>query len=192
MLCHLAHFKQLEFLKISSEVQTAGWQCRSSYESEQDYHHSGTAPDDQLALRAGSEQSAAWLYAGLAFRMIIDLGLHIDAAPMPNARNITEEDLEIRRRVFWSAFVIDKIQSLYQGWSATLQASQCDVPIDFKDGYEELEYWTPFACTDCSSSAGSCSYSVSTFTQLCRWCVILNSTPNGPYKEKGLRTLLTL
>jgi hypothetical protein len=26
----------------------------------------------------GDERSAAWLYAGVAFRMIIDLGLHVD------------------------------------------------------------------------------------------------------------------
>ena len=97
---------------------------------------------------------------------------------------LTDEDIEIRRRVFWGAFVIDKIQSLYQGRPATLQASQCDVPVRFNDEYEELEHWTPFAYTDKSSTAGCCSYSVSTFSQLCRLCVILNKILNKVYKEK--------
>lgn len=50
----------------------------------------------------GDERSAAWIYAGIAFRMLIDLGAHVDGL---NSR-MTEEDLEIRRRVFWGAFGI--------------------------------------------------------------------------------------
>jgi hypothetical protein len=52
----------------------------------------------------GDERSAAWLYAGTAFRMIIDLGLHIDDLSLSAARKLSEEDYEIRRRVFWGAF----------------------------------------------------------------------------------------
>ena len=52
----------------------------------------------------GDERSAAWLYAGTAFRMIIDLGMHIDDPSRPNSRRLSDEDLEIRRRVFWGAF----------------------------------------------------------------------------------------
>jgi hypothetical protein len=48
----------------------------------------------------GDERSAAWIYAGIAFRMLIDLGAHVDGL---NAK-VSEEDLEIRRRVFWGAF----------------------------------------------------------------------------------------
>ena len=48
----------------------------------------------------GDERSAAWIYAGIAFRMLIDLGAHVDGVKS----RISEEDLEIRRRVFWGAF----------------------------------------------------------------------------------------
>ena len=48
----------------------------------------------------GDERSAAWIYAGIAFRMLIDLGAHLDS----QTPKTTEEDLEIRRRVFWGAF----------------------------------------------------------------------------------------
>ena len=52
----------------------------------------------------GDEPSAAWIYAGNAFRMIIDLGLHVDVTSRSNLRHLTDEDIEIRRRVFWAAF----------------------------------------------------------------------------------------
>ncbi|KAI7608932.1 hypothetical protein KC343_g12511 [Hortaea werneckii] len=133
----------------------------------------------------GDEQSAAWLYAGVAFRMVIDLGLHVDATLMPRHRALSEEDLEIRRRIFWSAFVLDKIQSLYQGRPATLQHAACQVPIAFNDTYEELEHWLPFAYTSTPSYTGSPAYSVSTFTELCKLCIILNSVLDKVYREKA-------
>lgn len=52
----------------------------------------------------GDERSAAWLYAGLAFRMIFDLGIHVDAPGLTGIRKLSDEHLEIRRRVFWGAF----------------------------------------------------------------------------------------
>jgi hypothetical protein len=81
--------------------------------------------------------------------------------------------------------VIDKIQSLYQGRPAALQAADCQVPIMFLDEYEELEQWSPFAYTSNSDFTGSPSYSVSTFAELCRLCVILNSILNKVYSERS-------
>ncbi|KJX97205.1 Nitrogen assimilation transcription factor nit-4 like protein [Zymoseptoria brevis] len=184
---------RLDLRKDPQDVRTAGWRFRQRVRE-----LLGEAMDQskittiQALLQMtnslfalGDEQSAAWLYAGLAFRMIIDIGIHVDATLMPNVRGLQEEDIEIRRRVFWSAFVIDKIQSLYQGRPATLQVSQCDVPTVFKDEYEELETWSPFAYNSGNLSfSGSCSHSVSTFTQLCRLCIILNQILNKLYKEK--------
>jgi len=46
------------------------------------------------------ERSLSWLYAGNAFNMIIDLGLHV----LPSANNTSAEELEIRKRVVWGAY----------------------------------------------------------------------------------------
>lgn len=133
----------------------------------------------------GDERSAAWLYAGTAFRMIIDLGMHVDATMLSNMRRLSDEDIEIRRRVFWGAFVVDKIQSLYQGRPASLQDFDTKVSITFLDQYEELEHWQPFAYSDVQSYPGSPAYSVSTFTELCRLSLILNGILNKVYSERS-------
>ncbi|KAJ5757435.1 uncharacterized protein N7511_006129 [Penicillium nucicola] len=133
----------------------------------------------------GDERSAAWLYAGTAFRMIIDLGMHVDATMLRNMRRLSDEDIEIRRRVFWGAFVVDKIQSLYQGRPASLQEFDTKVSLTLLDHYEELEHWQPFAYTDVQSYTGSPAYSVSTFTQLCKLSLILNSILNKVYSERS-------
>ena len=134
----------------------------------------------------GDERSAAWLYAGTAFRMIIDLGMHVDATMLPNMRRLSPEDLEIRRRVFWGAFVVDKIQSLYQGRPVSLQHCDTRVSLSFMDHYEELEPWQPFAYSDTQSYSGSPGYSVSTFIQLCKLSLVLNEILNKVYSERSL------
>lgn len=133
----------------------------------------------------GDERSAAWLYAGTAFRMIIDLGMHVDATMLINMRQLSDEDLEIRRRVFWGAFVVDKIQALYQGRPASLQDFDTKVSLSFLDHYEELENWQPFAYSDVQSYPGSPAYSVSTFTELCKLSLILNGILNKVYSERS-------
>ena len=133
----------------------------------------------------GDERSAAWLYAGTAFRMIIDLGMHVDATMLTNIRQLSDEDLEIRRRVFWGAFVVDKIQSLYQGRPASLQDFDTKVSLSFLDHYEELEHWQSFAYSDVESYPGSPAYSVSTFTELCKLSLILNGILNKVYSEQS-------
>jgi hypothetical protein len=57
-------------------------------------------------------KSTAWLYSGIAFRMIIDLGLNVDGVELLKRQKISPEELECRRRVFWGAFSFDKIHSV--------------------------------------------------------------------------------
>jgi hypothetical protein len=48
------------------------------------------------------EKSLSWLYAGMAFTMITDLGIQVGPNTLKN--QFSEEDLEIRTRVFWAAY----------------------------------------------------------------------------------------
>lgn len=101
-----------EVRKDPNDVRTAGWEFRERVRK-----LLGSALDrsDVTTIQAllvmtnslfalGDERSAAWLYAGLAFRMIIDLGMHVDAPDLGSMRKFSDEDLEVRRRVFWAAF----------------------------------------------------------------------------------------
>lgn len=182
---------RLELRKDPGDVRTAGWRFRNRVRDllGQALDHSEITTIQALLQMSnslfalGDEQSAAWVYAGTAFRMLVDLGLHVDATMLPIVRRLTEEDLEVRRRVYWSAFVVDKMQSLYQGRPASLRARDGQVPISFMDTYEELEFWQPFAYTNGTAYPGSPSYSVSTFQQLCKLCIILDDVLDRMYCE---------
>ncbi|KAK4143445.1 fungal-specific transcription factor domain-containing protein [Dichotomopilus funicola] len=192
---------RLEVRRDKNDVRTAGWRFRLRVKE-----LLGEALDrpeittiQALLIMTNSlfalsdERSAAWLYAGIAFRMIVDLGIHVDRPVAPSGfvngnYGLSEEDVEIHRRVFWGAFVVDKIQSLYQGRPPSLQDHHTHVPVLFNDKFEELEHWKPFAYNDYAGNyPGSPAYSVSTFSELCRLCVIMNRIINKVYAEKSAR-----
>ncbi|RMJ06464.1 hypothetical protein CDV36_013943 [Fusarium kuroshium] len=182
---------RLQVRKDPSDVRTAGWKYRERVREllggSLDRSHITTIQallvmtNSLFAL--GDERSAAWLYAGLAFRMLIDLGLHVD---LTNSHPFSDEDLEIRRRVFWGAFVVDKIQSLYQGRPVTLKEADAMVPIKFLDTYEELEFWKPFAYSTPTTGdyPGSPAYSISTFTSLCKLSIAMSDILSCIYTER--------
>ena len=95
-----------------ADVRTAGWAYRQRAKEllVLAMDHSSITTIQALLLMTsslfalGEEKSAAWLYAGLAFRMIIDLGIHVDVSSASNIHQLSHEDIEIRRRVFWAAF----------------------------------------------------------------------------------------
>lgn len=115
--------------------------------------------------------SKGWLYTGYALRMAYDLGLHVDLQQI-NSHNA--EQIEIRRRVFWGAFVCEKLQSLYLGRPPTISLRDAHVSKEFMDTFEELEPWQPYddpttppASRNVASSAAPSAYSVTVFQQLC-------------------------
>lgn len=101
-----------EVRRVADDVRTAGWKFR---ERVRELLGGALDKSEITTIQAllvmtnslfalGDERSAAWLYAGLAFRMIVDLGMHVDIVDLANARKLSDEDYEIRRRVFWAAF----------------------------------------------------------------------------------------
>lgn len=60
--------------------------------------------------------SQAWTFAGIAFRMALDMGIHLPSDKLQTfLETLTPEDIEIRKRLFWSCYTWDKILSLYLG-----------------------------------------------------------------------------
>jgi hypothetical protein len=78
--------------------------------------------------------SQAWLYSGMAFRMVSDLGLHHSTGSIETLGSQNAEDFEIRRRLFWSCYFWDKAISLYLGREPVLT----DLPLNHS---LELREW---------------------------------------------------
>jgi hypothetical protein len=72
--------------------------------------------------------SQAWTFAGIAFRMALDIGIHLPTDKLQSfVKGLTPEDIEIRKRLFWSCYTWDKILSLYLG---RMPGKYCGLRID--------------------------------------------------------------
>lgn len=105
-----------------------------------------TVPTVQTLLLLSAQEcgfgntTQAWTYSGLAFRLIDHLGICVDSGRYMGSVPISEEDAEIRRRLFWSCYFWDKMISLYLGRAPSIQHSAVSPP------HVMCEYAHPVTC----------------------------------------------
>ncbi|CZR54255.1 related to pathway-specific regulatory protein nit-4 [Phialocephala subalpina] len=152
------HTSRVEVRRDPNNRLTTGWMFRQRVDEllRNDFGKSNITTIQALLLMSTAifswcdEKSVSWLYAGMAFNMIIDLGINVNAVIL--RRQFSEEELEARRRLFWAAYVIDKLQSLYQGRPSCLRESDTNVALIFLDEHEELELFDPLSYAELERS----------------------------------------
>ncbi|PSN61929.1 hypothetical protein BS50DRAFT_503557 [Corynespora cassiicola Philippines] len=118
-------------------------------------------------------RTQAWLYSGMAFRLIDDMGICVDCSRYGEAEKLSTEEIEIRNRLFWSCYFWDKLISLYFGRSPVIQSSKISPPRVLMDDTAEIEAWTPHGALS-SPYAPKQAHSISCFIQMCMLAEILN------------------
>ncbi|CAM1503501.1 Fc.00g010920.m01.CDS01 [Cosmosporella sp. VM-42] len=130
------------------------------------------------------ERSLSWHYMGIAINMIVDLGIHVEASIRRKDGDHLAENLEVQRRLFWAAFVLDKVQSIYQGRPPRLREMDNRVPIQFLDEFEELEPFNTLTYAPESIQTEYPTYSVSGFEQLCKLSIVMDRILSSLYAER--------
>ncbi|KAH8702274.1 fungal-specific transcription factor domain-containing protein [Talaromyces proteolyticus] len=150
------------------------------------------------SLVSHGKQSAGWVLCGTAYRMIIDLGCHLsmeEAQQHKPPLKMTTIEFEIRKRVYWGAFMNDKFQSLYLGRAPALRSSEAQLPKELLDSYEELEMWEPYTGIlglglpgrgGQQSYQPQPAYAVSTFTSLLNLAEIASRIIDAFYSKECL------
>lgn len=121
-------------------------------------------------------RSQAWLYSGMAFRLLDDLGITIDSSKYSGSVQFSDEDIEIRNRLFWSCYFWDKLVSLYFGRSPAMQNSRVSPPRMILDDTSEVEPWTPHGVIfpEGTHYPPTQAHSTSCFMRMCGLAEILN------------------
>ncbi|KAH8128027.1 hypothetical protein FP744_10001046 [Trichoderma asperellum] len=143
-----------------------------------------TIPTIQTLLLLSAQECSlgnttqAWTYSGLAFRLIDHLGIHVDGERYPGSVQFSDEEVEIRHRVFWSCYFWDKIISLYLGRSPSLKHTMVSPPQMMFDDSAENELWVPFGAPPLQTAPWkyppATAHSASCFLSMCRLSVIFN------------------
>ncbi|KAI0125266.1 fungal-specific transcription factor domain-containing protein [Xylariales sp. AK1849] len=137
----------------------------------------------QLSARdiAYGQVSQAWTYSGIAFRMVSDLGLRHSSGSILSLGHLNAEDLEIRRRLFWSCYFWDKAMSLYLGRTPALIELPSARAPELLDDFAEHELWSPEDARPATSDGISAvtyppmkSHVISCFENSCKLAIILS------------------
>jgi hypothetical protein len=96
-------------IQRDNDCDTAGWSFRLRFTEllRDEFDRSSIPTIQALLIMASSlftrcdERSTSWLYAGNAFNMAIDLGLHVELQT-----SLAPEEREVRRRVFWASYCV--------------------------------------------------------------------------------------
>ncbi|KAM3497447.1 hypothetical protein MY10362_009207 [Beauveria mimosiformis] len=131
------------------------------------------------------ESSLAWHYTGVAINMIIDLGIHTERHPTQSTSIHYAERVEVHRRVFWAAFILDKIHAIYQGRPARLSGDNVSVPILFHDDYDEFEPFQTITFTATPRQLRLPTHSLSTMVELCKLSLIMDKILRELYAEQS-------
>ncbi|KAL4966420.1 Zn(II)2Cys6 transcription factor [Aspergillus stella-maris] len=129
---------------------------------------------------ACGRSSQAWLFSGMAFRMAIDLGLHVSTDKLQHyAKSLSPEDIEIRKRLFWSLYAWDKHISLYLGRMPNFLIGTGNVSLDFLDDFSKHDAWEPFYGADPKAKElpvyqPTPGHIISCFTALCKLCLVIS------------------
>ncbi|KAK6821852.1 fungal-specific transcription factor domain-containing protein [Apiospora arundinis] len=118
----------------------------------------------------------AWVYSGIAFRLVDHLGIFIDGQRYAADVHLSEEEVEIRHRLFWSCYFWDKIISLYLGRRPTLTQVSVSPPGFMYDDSAEEEMWIPHGVKFAPGKQypPTPAHSTSCFIKMCELSVIFN------------------
>nr|XP_031860300.1 uncharacterized protein CI109_004184 [Kwoniella shandongensis]KAA5527372.1 hypothetical protein CI109_004184 [Kwoniella shandongensis] len=79
-----------------------------------------------------SRGPSIWHLSGVCIRLCITLGLHRNL-PMSTARGLTKYTIEMRKRVFWTCYTMDRMMSMLLGRPPGI--SDDDIDVELPDAY---------------------------------------------------------
>ncbi|KIW11440.1 hypothetical protein PV08_10740 [Exophiala spinifera] len=144
-----------------------------------------------------TRDARGWLDSGMAVRLAVDLGLHLDPEPYVQAGIITREEQIIRKVVWGGVFVHDRMWSLYVGRPVALDDKHITVRWALPENLmgTKPKYWSSYTDDD---EAPDSPVVLDPIDDLCYWNIKLcaNMTairetlyPDGIGDVRSLRQL---
>ncbi|OAL49308.1 hypothetical protein IQ07DRAFT_76934 [Pyrenochaeta sp. DS3sAY3a] len=96
---------------------------------------------------AVGHDAVGWLHAGMADRLALDMGLNFDSASVVTTAWLTGEEIELRRRIYWTLYCIDKSASMYTGRVCSMLDTQADVALPAVETESDIS--TPYEARRC-------------------------------------------
>ncbi|CAG8457062.1 10184_t:CDS:2, partial [Cetraspora pellucida] len=84
------------------------------------------------------QDTRAWIYAGMATRMVQSLGMHRNNEKW-HSITLSPGEKEEQRRIFWNCYILDRIPSSYLGRPLAIDEKDVDAALPSEHEYDEFE-----------------------------------------------------
>ncbi|RDH29020.1 fungal-specific transcription factor domain-domain-containing protein [Aspergillus welwitschiae] len=91
-----------------------------------------------------TRDTRGWLYSGMAMRLTLDLGLHLEMGPYVEKGIIPHQDAEVRRMVFWGVYLNEQFWGFYLGRSAQCRMDAVTVRKPVSPSPVPTSSWKPY------------------------------------------------
>ena len=193
VLAHAAMLCDLPILRSDpSDPSTAGYMFFRR--AQEDIHSELTSESltaiQGLLLLASREagngrNSIGWVYSGMAFRMALDLGLHLDCTGLSEVGYLSPEETRARNTTFWGCYLFDQGWSLYLGRPSVLRIANVTVQKPQYNLEEEPMRWHP-VYRDMTSNMTVDFYPHNTLTAILRLSEIVEEIVTNLYSPRSL------
>ncbi|KAE8148476.1 fungal-specific transcription factor domain-containing protein [Aspergillus avenaceus] len=121
------------------------------------------------------KDARGWLYSGMAIRLAFDLALHLDMSSYVSSGTITSNDADLRRTVFWAAYIVDHQLGFYRGRPFRTNMEDVTVSkLDHNASPSTFTKWVPYACpSTVRDSTGLLDYTGAVSQQQVSLCEIM-------------------
>ncbi|KAJ5761528.1 hypothetical protein N7533_003567 [Penicillium manginii] len=128
-------------------VDFFGDRARSLLEAELDFPSVATV--QAMVILSSHEigngmDSRGWLYSGMAIRLAFDLALHIDMSSHVLKGVISAADADLRRTVFWAAYIVDHQLGFHLGRPFRTNMDDVTVGKPSQDCCNQSQGWIPY------------------------------------------------
>ncbi|KAK7215928.1 hypothetical protein V2G26_003931 [Clonostachys chloroleuca] len=94
-----------------------------------------------LCETARDKEALGFMYCGMATRMALNLGLHVDCSKCVPAGLLTPEEVEDRRVTWWGIYMLDKLFNIGLGRPSMIQERDITAKMPSLDSEDELALW---------------------------------------------------
>ncbi|ANB14732.1 Cha4p [Sugiyamaella lignohabitans] len=151
VLAHASQLSNVQLLRSDpSDPSTAGYMFFNEARSqiEQELLKRSVTTIQGLLLLASREagigrDTVGWVYSGMAFRMAVDLGLHLDCKSLCECGFLTHDDYIVRNATFWGCYLFDQGWSTYMGRPSVIHLSDVTVSRPEFIVNEQPTEWRP-------------------------------------------------
>lgn len=131
------------------------------------------------------KSSLGWIHSGIASRIAIALGLHLDSVDIKDKKGLSEEEVRVKKTTFWGCYIFDQGWGLYLGRPYAINDEEISLPFPSYINEAPLAWYPFYELSDSADADDSIAFQPNnTSTAIIKLYRILKDITRALYSAK--------